>query len=128
LEVIATAKLKYKTGENIIEKWERLTIEVKFKDGNKLFKKVLTRTLADSTDIGGNSHSIYRNNYKSWDEFYDGVEKIAKDKEYVEGVVETMVKRYFRDKSNKNNKNYRSKNTEKMIKELSNIEVNVKIK
>lgn len=128
MQVNANAKLKYKKGENIIEKWEELSITVKFKDENKPFKKRLTRTLATTSDIGGSSRSIYRKNYNSYDEYYDDIERIAHDKEFIESVVETMVKRYFRNKTNKYNKNYRSKNIEKMVKELSNIEVNVKIK
>jgi hypothetical protein len=127
MEIQAIAYLKYHSGEGM-PYWEGLDIVVNFKDKGKLFKRKVTAALASERDIEGRIPDRVDCRFRDYDEYYNYVEDIIKDKEFLEEVAIDLVKRYFKDKSKNQNISDRKNAVSKLVEQTPVIKVNVTIK
>lgn len=123
----ATAELYYNEGLSMVSGWERLQLIVKFKEQGKFFKTKLQENLANSFNYHRN-HLVVDRTYSSMDEYYDHVEEIIADTEYVKECAISMIKEYFEAIDKEDSKNMRKSNTAKTVKDLPKIEIKVEIK
>lgn len=124
----ATAKLHYNDGIHAISSDESLDLYVEFKVKGRLRKVKLHRTLVTAFYYH-NWHLVPKDEqYKSMDEYYDDVERVMNDTEYIERCAIEMIQKYF-DKMKKDSNEYdRKSNIVKKTKELPKIEIKVEIK
>lgn len=125
--IYATAELYYNEALSVTSGYESLQLIVKFKQQGKFFKVKLDRSLASAY----NYHQPHRTSvrtYISIDEYYDHVEEILNDKEYVESCVIKMIKERFENENNKEKKNMRKFNIVQMTKDKPKLEIKVEIK
>jgi hypothetical protein len=117
MEITATGKLKYKDSGLV----DQLKLTVEFKLPNKLFKVKRERVLTSAWWIGN------QGGYKNFIEFQEDTLKVLENKEYVIGVVSQMVKDYINGDAKDIKKSNNEKSIKKLLKESSEIKVNVKI-
>ncbi|MED1863404.1 hypothetical protein P4V41_08040 [Fictibacillus nanhaiensis] len=124
MEVLATAKLGYWTGESIIAGRERLELIVKFKEKG-LFKTKLKKTLVSTWQI---NQPLAIKELKSIDDYFDECEKYLRDEHLVRKEAEKMVIKYFKEKFADNKRDIRSGNIQDRVHKRDKIEVKVSIK
>lgn len=125
MEILATAQLIYHDGEAITAGWERLSLEVKFKEHKKLFKTKLNKTLVSTNQVL--NHHLTMNPLNTFDDYFNECEKYINDNYLVKKAAENMIKDYFKDKSKEEKRDSRSKNIEKRVNKLGKIEIKVTV-
>jgi hypothetical protein len=129
MEIIAHASLYYNEAKSMTSGWERLELNVSFKQPGKLLKTYLTETLA-STFNYYNSHLVpdKDDRYETLDEYYEDVEWLISDLPAIEREAEKMIREYFDKKSKQFNEDNRKSNLVKKVNKMEKIEVRVSIK
>lgn len=124
MEINAEAYLRYRHGESITTGWERLEIVVKFKSLKKsLLKKKIIKTLATTYHIDNGTDP-----YGNYEEYYDVVKSIVTDKEYLNKVVEGIVKDYVKEHENETFEKCKRKEIVDHIDNMKKFEVKVTIR
>jgi hypothetical protein len=124
MEIIATAKMYYWTGESIIGGSERLELVVKFREKG-LFKTKLKKTLVSTWQI---KQILALRELRSYDHYFDECEKYINDSYLVKMEAESMIKEYFQEKFKNNKQDARSTNLQSRVNKLDKIKVKVTIK
>jgi len=129
LKIIASAYLTYWEGKSVSGGTERLSLHVKFKDKGKFFKTRLEKRLIDIDSVV-NQHLLPDNflKFSNWEDYYDYVDSIVNDDEFIKGKVEEMVLDYFSRKQKKTYKEVRSAEMARKANHKGDIKVEINIK
>lgn len=127
MKINATAYLYYNKGESVTSGWEKLSLYVKFKEDGKLFRTKLEKTLVSTFNVANGLYS-YKDRIDSFDEYYKLVNEAIEDKEHLMEVAKEMIREYFKEKKEENNKNINKKDLARKINNMPKFDITVEIK
>jgi len=122
MEINAEAYLRYRHGEAITTGWERLEIVVKFKEGKKLLKTKIIKTLATTYNIKHGNDP-----YCSYGNYLEDVKRKITNKDYLHMAVETIVKEHIVNKENNTNEGKKKTDIINLVSNMEKIKVKVKL-
>lgn len=128
MELLATVNLRYWNGESMYDGYERLEMVIKFKENRKIFKTKLVETLTSVFYLHSPQLALdVREKYDSYEDYYDDVESIINNKEYLEEMAVKKIKSYFSNKDDKEWKSNRKNEISNKANSLPSFEIKVKI-
>jgi len=127
MEINAIAFLEYWEGKSITGGSERLKLVVKFKEKGKFFKASLGMTLASEQQMIYSNLHMKEDRFENYDEYYEYVEDIISNTDFLKETAEKMIRDYFEKERNENNKDERVKEILGKIGNSKPLNIKVKI-